>query len=121
MKTKWPKVFERTVPLYGGRVVLVTSHKKWGECVIHLSKTKMRPTGAGAHQCFSKTTKKGFDEVHMVGVFDGQVSTLIHELSHCAFSICDGVGIPVREGESNEAYCYLIESMFLTFVKALKK
>jgi len=36
-----------------------------------------------------------------------QINTLSHELNHSCFKICKRVGIKVREGKKNEAFCYL--------------
>lgn len=110
LKRKWPKVFEFFVPIYGGRVVLIRSLKVWTQCVDYLAgPRKEMPAGyGGAHQHFVAPGSS----VYLVGVFDGRKTTLVHELAHCAFAVMDHVGIPVAPDCRNEAYCYLLDTLF---------
>ena len=50
------------------------------------------------------------NNVHLVGVFDGSITTLVHELSHVTIKVLEHVGVPITS-ECSEAYCYLISNL----------
>lgn len=58
--------------------------------------------------------------INLVGVFDGRVATLVHELSHCAFNILGRAGVPVKDYEANEAYAYLLDTLYTESMKYIK-
>lgn len=47
----------------------------------------------------------------LVGVFDGDTSTLVHELAHAVFNVMHYIGQPVN-AEHSEVFCYLQDSLF---------
>lgn len=47
----------------------------------------------------------------IVGVFDGSLATVVHELAHATIAICTNVGIPITDNNS-ESFCYLLDSLF---------
>lgn len=53
----------------------------------------------------------------LVGVFDGKVSTLVHELFHATVHVLDYVGVPTETGKSNEPYAYVLEFLYTEFCK----
>ena len=57
--------------------------------------------------------------VHVIGVFNGKLSTLVHEVSHCCLDICKLRGIPVGGDDTSEAYCYLVEYIYDKLYKCL--
>lgn len=46
----------------------------------------------------------------VIGCFNGDVPTLVHELSHACIDILEGVGMDVNI-HTTEAFAYLIESL----------
>jgi hypothetical protein len=61
----------------------------------------------------SKLANKRTGEViYMLGVFDGKLDTLVHELGHITLYVLDHVGIPVGPGDTSEAFCYLQGDLF---------
>lgn len=49
--------------------------------------------------------------LHVIGVFNGKLSTIAHECAHMAFDICSRVGVDVEPGRANETYCYLMSRL----------
>lgn len=49
------------------------------------------------------------------------MSVISHEVCHLAFFICGAFGITVREGEDNEAYCYIISHLTKEIIKELTR
>lgn len=57
--------------------------------------------------------------VYMVGVFDGKVSTLVHELSHVAIFVAARTGWSIND-DTSEPFCYLVEALFQECYDKLK-
>lgn len=49
--------------------------------------------------------------LYVVGWFDGDIQTLVHESCHLALMVLNHAGIDPRDSDG-EAMCYLIDSMF---------
>lgn len=47
----------------------------------------------------------------VIGVFDSKLTTLVHELGHAMLMVFAYVCMPVNF-DTEEAYCYLLESLF---------
>jgi hypothetical protein len=56
--------------------------------------------------------------VFIIGVFDGKLSTLVHETGHAAIGILERAGLRINTA-SDEAFCYLQTRMFEAFETAL--
>lgn len=108
---KWPKPFkEFAVPLYFGRVYIFDDKEKMRQAEEYMTKkpAKLSP-GVG------RTVQLGHesgDICFLVGVFNGSTTTLVHELAHTTFFILSAAGVPLDENGTNEAYCYLLDSLF---------
>lgn len=114
---KWPKKakgFE--VPLYGGRVYLCSDFATWNACQEYLG-NNFDARGAGLCGQYVHP-EEGC--INLVGVFAGGTATLIHELSHCAFNILGRAGVPVKDYEANEAYAYLLDTLYTESIKYIK-
>lgn len=64
--------------------------------------------------------ENGEDEGYLVGVFDQQIATLVHECAHVCFYVCSDVGVTTRPEDANETYCYMLDRMvnhFLPFIQ----
>jgi hypothetical protein len=117
-KRKWPKLFECYVPLYGGRIVLCRTLAEWKQCAVYLRRdVDVSPTGVGAHMMFESET----DAVHLVGVFNKDRSTLVHEIAHACFRILDRVGIETPVEDKNEAFFYLLDHLYDKCESQLRK
>lgn len=63
------------------------------------------------------------ENLYLIGVFNGEAATLVHECAHATFYCCRDVGVVVDTGAANETYCYLLDRMFshfLPFIKGVK-
>ena len=56
---------------------------------------------------------------HVVGIFDGTVSTLMHELAHVCFKVLEYCSIEVSANNS-EVFCYLQEYLMIEVLKELE-
>lgn len=56
----------------------------------------------------------------VIGIFDGRLRTVVHELGHATFNVLDFIGQPV-DAEHSEAYCYLQDHLFNQAYEWLKK
>lgn len=115
----WPEkaVWHRT-ELYGQAVCFVQTEEDYTAALAYYG-VKHRPsTLFGRSQwCVSKTTPNV--AFFMVGVFDGNYATLVHELAHCTFFVLEHVGVPVKRGAPNESFCYLLDHLYSTFAPHL--
>ena len=59
--------------------------------------------------------------LHVIGVFNGKLSTIAHECAHMAFDICSRVGVDVEPGRANETYCYLMSRLVEFSERHIKK
>lgn len=53
--------------------------------------------------------ENGWQQV--VGIFNRDKETLVHELSHAVINLFNGVGMPINQ-DTSEAFCYLIGDLF---------
>lgn len=108
---KWPKPFkEFGVPLYFGHVYIFDSKEKLRQAEEYLTKKPADlPSSLGCAKHLEST--KG-EHLFLVGVFNGETSTLVHELAHITFFILSTAGVPLEEKGTNEAYCYLLDALF---------
>lgn len=60
------------------------------------------------------------ERCYLIGVFDQQIATLVHECAHVCFYVCSDVGVTTRPEDANETYCYMLDRMvnhFLPFIQ----
>jgi len=103
------------VPLYNQSVIVASTPKRYNK-VLKLLGMEPRPAFGGG---IAQMTSNGTDTFFLIGVFDGQDSTLVHEVGHIAFFILDLVGVPVVSGGTNEAYCYLLGDLYRNVAELL--
>lgn len=119
-KVKWPKVESYLVPLFHSSwVYLFTTPEDWKQAHRHLGvdlNNLVRINGCVRHFYEASTG----ENMYMIGVFDGKVSTLVHECAHACFYVCSDVGVPIDTSEPNETYCYMLERMFERFLPHIK-
>jgi len=120
-KTKWPKLPRFFVPLFHcANVYLCRSKEEWQQALLSLSEQEQNlahSNGRTMHFCDDDTG----ENMYLVGVFDGQISTLVHECAHATFYCCNDVGVTIDTGSANETYCYLLDRMFTAFLPYIKQ
>ena len=113
-KTPWPKLPSMEVPLFNsGTVYLCRNFDEWkaAHAAAGLSVDEELQYSSGLCRYIYHAGKRRF----LVCVNSGAVATLAHELAHAAFDICGLAGVPCREGEGNETFCYLLGDMMGKF------
>lgn len=73
--------------------------------------------------CSGVVVYEGLDKVGVlyVGVFDGKLSTAVHELFHASVRYLAWVGVPLEHNESNEVYAYFLEWLTGTFAGLVQR
>lgn len=101
------------VPIFGGTVALSTSRKEFAKEHAKRCDREFDPDS-----CDGVSSDIG--DYYMIGVFDGKLSTLVHETAHTAFKILRDCSIPVSADGNQEAFCYLQEWLFDQLHKGLR-
>ncbi|MEM5400845.1 hypothetical protein [Paraburkholderia unamae] len=113
-KAKLPKgAVLISIPLFGGTVVFVQSKADYDQTLAALTNQPYKPD-PDAIRMAGEATSLVSDEgarVYILGVFDNNLYTLVHEAAHCTFFLCDHIGIETRPGDANETYCYLLDGI----------
>lgn len=113
MKTKkprWPKPkkFFKT-PIYAGSIYLFRSQEKYIQACAFLRAPEPDLHGVIGKAQELQNTRSG-ELVYLIGCFDDQQSTLVHEASHLAFFILQTAGIDARDS-GGETFCYLLQAL----------
>lgn len=115
-KTKWPKLPRFFVPLFhSANVYLCRSKEEWTQACDHLKV----PSGGiemlgGVCQQYSNAETN--ENLYLIGVFNNDIGTLVHECAHATFYCCSDVGVTVKTDQANETYCYLLDRMVSHFL-----
>jgi hypothetical protein len=104
-KRKAPQVYP--VPLFGGEVVVCRSRSEWAYAMRHYRQDDDSEKFAGG-RAMSLVDVETRERTYLIGVFDGSIGTLAHELGHVCFYIVDSVGVKIEDGGTNETFCYLL-------------
>ena len=56
----------------------------------------------GATQTYQNIEQQ--ENLYLLGVFNGEVATLVHECAHIAFNVCRDTGVTVDTEGANETY-----------------
>ncbi|WP_227136728.1 hypothetical protein [Kosakonia radicincitans] len=120
-KTKWPKLPRYLIPLFhSARIYLCVTKEQWQQALKCLNVPPQNlsySNGRTMHFCDDETG----ENMYLVGVFDGLLSTLVHECAHATFYVCNDTGIDIDTGQRNETYCYLLDRMFSHFLPYIQK
>lgn len=60
------------------------------------------------------------DGVHVVGIFDNQLATLVHELGHVVIKVLESCNIEIT-GKNSEMFCYLQDNLFEQALEEFKR
>lgn len=102
------------VPLFSGYVQVCTSKKSFAKAATKLGIKPYSLAGSGGLCDPSTLPVTG---VVLVGVFDGELSTLVHELFHAVVHLMAWTGVPLKTGAANETYAYLLGYLYDAVVK----
>ncbi|QIA76157.1 hypothetical protein [Rodentibacter caecimuris] len=107
------------VPLFeSSRVYLCLSREEWQQAHSFFNVKADKLDRRGAANTFKSLSAN--QDIHLLGWFDGEFSTLAHEAAHIVFDICYLVGIEVEAGKANETFCYLLDCI-MQFAKCRVK
>lgn len=119
------EIVEFNVPVYGSKVTFIVFKNTWRDVIKHLKS-----------KGFSTAEYRGWHYVHGLQIeemINGQnnfvviikqnkeiKATLVHELFHLTQGILEYKGVDFKKGDANEAYAYLIGTLFAKTEKLLK-
>lgn len=99
---------EFTVPLYTGKVFIYRNRTKFKKAIdAHNNKIDEDDLCYGRCVELYKTGVKHY----VIGWFDGNRSTLVHELGHLAIFALLNAGMAIADS-NGEAYCYLLQHLY---------
>lgn len=116
------------VPLYGGIVYFCTSREDYAQVYDYMTNSRDGQEFADSCLgCVSSLSAPDGAAAYLVGVFDTDLNTFVHELGHLAIDVLDRAGCPI-DSRTSEAFCYLIgtlagqfEPQWLKFREAFNK
>ena len=120
-KAKWPKLPYYLIPLFGNAYVyLCRTEDEWRQACENMGCPHDDLRGmAGCTQTYhDEVTGK---VLYLLGVYNGEIATLVHECAHVAFYVCRDTGVTTRPEDANETYCYLLDRMFSHFLPYIKQ
>lgn len=120
-KNKWPDLPRYLIPLFEcANVYLCRSREEWNQAARCLG---FEEGGvdmlSGATQTYQNADSQ--ENLYLLGVFNGDVATLVHECGHLAFYVCRDTGVTVNTNAANETYCYLLDKLFSAFIPHIKQ
>lgn len=98
------------IPVYGGRLFVCTSREDY----IKVRAKYEDDDGESLKDCMGvseRCSDKKQRSVFLIGVFDGGLQTLVHELGHTTFSVLRHASVPVNRRD-DEAFCYLLDCLY---------
>lgn len=102
------------IPIYGGKIILVKDRKQF-----HRLAHKYNRECERDDYCYGRClelSRRGVTH-YLVGVFNGEQRTLVHELAHATMWTLDRVGINPTDS-NGETYCYLLAQLFAEATRA---
>jgi hypothetical protein len=93
------------IPVFGGKLLFCRTREEWA-AIAHMYDGDPDTDGCKGLSIQYRTPEEG--RIYCIGVFDGAVDTLVHELDHAVFHVLGDVGIPLEDGAANEAHTYLL-------------
>lgn len=106
-KKEFPKPIKQIeIPIYGGLVYIFIDRMSFCDAAdyLNIKDVKIRVCG----QCITKVDRDTGAVHYLVGVFNNEIPTLVHELAHVTADCLAIAGIAV-DNTNNEAFCYLLD------------
>lgn len=120
-KSKWPKLPRYFVPLFhSANVYLARSREEYAQACDHLN-VDVGSINSLAGTCRHYQNEDTNENLYLIGVFNNDIATLVHECAHATFYCCRDVGVVIETHKSNETYCYLLDRMFSHFLPHIKQ
>lgn len=112
-KRKWPKkkLHWQFIDLYNVGVWMATSRKVYNQAMTYL-KSECRAEGVAGRASYLLSDTG--NSLFIVGVFDGGMDTLVHELGHTALQLCAFLNIDPSAAQG-EPFCYIQSFLFDKF------
>ncbi|PNK64550.1 hypothetical protein A6J33_018060 [Pantoea sp. FDAARGOS_194] len=120
-KVKWPRLPRFFVPLFNtANIYLARTRDEWVQAEKSLG-VDAGSLSFALGRCRHYHNESTGENMYLIGVFDNNLSTLVHECAHATFYCCSDVGVTVKTDEPNETYCYLLDRMFSHFLPYIKQ
>lgn len=109
------------VPLYGGMVYFCGTREEFAQVYDYMTTSSQGEDMAwDCLGCVAPLVNPDNAAAYIVGVFDGEMNTFVHELGHLAIEVLDRAGCPI-DNHTSEAFCYLIGALAEQFTPAFCK
>jgi hypothetical protein len=120
-KAKWPKLPSYLVPLFQCATIYLCRSKQ--EYIDAMKAIGCSADGISLNNglCRHFVNDSSSENFYIVGVFDGKLSTLVHECAHATFFCCSDAGVDIDASKANETYCYILDRMFTHFAPFLQE
>lgn len=117
MKPKWPTGGKFLfIELYRLNVWLFTKREDWDAAVGYLGISEAKQDGQLG---ISMSANRDNENIFLVGVFDGDHGTLVHELAHTTLDMCTMLSFDPQAG-NGEPFAYMQGYMFDKFHQFIK-
>jgi hypothetical protein len=107
-----------TVPIYSGTVCVYTSREEYSAAWKELEGDAVEDVDE-MDGVSSRHSDKKKSSVYLIGVFDGDEGTLVHELVHTVFEMLSHAGIPISK-RNDEVFAYLMAALYREALQAMK-
>lgn len=96
------------IPIYGGVLRVVTSREEF----LKETEDDDEDLEMNVADCAGLTAVShgGKYPIYLVGIFDHNLATVVHEMGHVSIFIAEHCGFRINE-ETSECFCYLIETL----------
>ncbi len=109
------------IPVYSGRVLLCLTRDAYQTALERLDEEpddRLKEYDGALQEIFEG--KKTHRKVWLLGWFDGEPATLIHELCHTTFRILRHADVGISQ-TNDEAYAYLLDALYSKCIHAAKR
>lgn len=98
------------VPIYGGTVALATTREEWFKLLelYGIAPVQADHNAAGRSMAL---VNEGCQSAYLIGVFNNELRTYVHEVAHTTLFICEDAGIDPTSS-NGEPFCYLHDTLF---------
>ena len=114
MASRWPRRIRRyPIPMYGGRLAFCLSREDYAQCAAALGDSgdaiEWAKESVGVTQLYDPAPGHRC-ATHLVGLFDGDPGTLVHELVHVACNVLRLAAVPLTK-DNDEVLAHLMDTL----------